>query len=131
MAIEKLFVVGAGTMGSGIAQAAATSGFRVVMMDVIPEQVERGMSAIARSVEKLAAKGTITAQQREAALNIQTAGDFSGLSEADLAIEAATENVELKLKIFRDLDRMAAPGAILASNTSSISITRIAAATQR
>jgi 3-hydroxybutyryl-CoA dehydrogenase len=131
MTIENIFVVGAGTMGSGIAQAAAASGFRVVMMDVIPEQVERGKSAIAKSVEKLAAKGTITADQRAAALNIQTAHDLSGLSQADLAIEAATENIELKLKIFRDLDRMAAPGAILASNTSSISITRIAAATQR
>ncbi len=131
MDIRHIFVVGAGTMGNGIAQAAATSGFRVTMMDVAPEQLERGRAAIARSVDKLHSKGAISEEQKRAALRIQTAADLSALPEAGLVIEAASENVDLKLKIFRDLDAVARPEAILASNTSSISITKIAAATRR
>jgi 3-hydroxybutyryl-CoA dehydrogenase len=131
MNIQHIFVVGAGAMGSGIAQAAATSGFRVTMMDVAPEQIERGKAAIARSVDKLAGKAAITEAQKQAALAIQTATGFTALPEAGLAIEAASENLDLKLRIFRELDEKARPGAILATNTSSISITRIAAATRR
>jgi 3-hydroxybutyryl-CoA dehydrogenase len=126
-----IFVVGAGTMGNGIAQVAATSGYKVTLMDIVPEQIERARSAIARSVEKLAAKGALSEGQKTAALEIATTTRLEAASQADLVVEAASENPELKFKVFRDLDRIAPPGAILASNTSSISITKIAAATQR
>jgi 3-hydroxybutyryl-CoA dehydrogenase len=131
MEIKNVFVVGAGTMGNGIAQTAATSGFDVTLMDVLPEQLENARSSIKRSVEKLASKGALTEEAQAAALGIRMVGNLERLSEADLVIEAATENPELKLKIFRDLDRQAPPGVILASNTSSISITKIGGVTQR
>lgn len=130
MDIQRIFVVGAGTMGNGIAQTAAVSGYQVTMMDVIPEQLERGRAAIAKSVEKLASKGAISAEQKNAALNIDLAGTLDGVPEADLVIEAATENTELKLKIFAQLDKLARPEVILASNTSSISLTKIGGATR-
>jgi 3-hydroxybutyryl-CoA dehydrogenase len=126
MDIKHIFVVGAGTMGNGIAQVAATSGFQVTLMDVLPEQLERARAAIARSVDKLSSKGVINDEQKAAALNIPTVNGLHSLPEADLIIEAANENPELKFKIFRDLDHLARPDAILASNTSSISITKIA-----
>jgi len=131
MDIQRIFVVGAGTMGNGIAQTAAVSGFQVTMMDVVPAQIERGRAAIARSIEKLASKGVITEEQKRAAESIATATDLDSVPEADLVIEAATENSELKQKIFADLDRLARPEVILASNTSSISLTKIGAATRR
>jgi len=131
MAIETIVVVGAGTMGNGIAQTAAAAGYRVVMMDVDPQALARGQAAIAKSASKLAAKQAITEAQKDAALAIRTSTDLQPAREADLVVEAATENPELKLKIFVDLDRLAPPRAILASNTSSISITRLASATQR
>jgi 3-hydroxybutyryl-CoA dehydrogenase len=131
MDVRSIFVVGAGTMGNGIAQVAATSGFQVEMMDVIPGQVERAQANIAKSVEKLLDKGVITEQQKQAAQAIKTSMMLDGAAGADLVIEAATENPELKLKLFRELDQVAKPGAILASNTSSISITKIAAVTTR
>jgi 3-hydroxybutyryl-CoA dehydrogenase len=131
MDIEHIVVVGAGTMGNGIAQTAAVSGYQVTMTDVIPEALERGKATIAKSVNKLAEKGTITAEQKEAALKIGMTLDLEPVRRADLVIEAATENPELKLKLFADLDRLAPSGAILASNTSSISLTKIAAATKR
>lgn len=131
MNIQHIFVVGAGTMGNGIAQTTAVSGYRVTMMDVIPDQLQRGQTTIAKSVDKLVAKGVLNEEQRKAALNIAITGDLEGLPEADLVIEAATENPELKIKIFADLDRLARPEVILASNTSSISLTRIGAATRR
>jgi len=101
------------------------------MMDVVPGQVERAQATIAKSVEKLLSKAAITEEQKQAALRIKTNITLDGVSEAELVIEAATENPELKLKLFRELDQLAKPGAILASNTSSISITKIAAVTQR
>jgi 3-hydroxybutyryl-CoA dehydrogenase len=131
MDIQRVFVVGSGTMGSGIAQVAATAGFMVTMMDISPAQLERGKASIASSVEKLVFKGVINQEQKSAALNIQLATGLEGVPEADLVIEAATENPELKLDVFRKVDQLAKPEAILASNTSSISITRIAAATRR
>ena len=131
MDIRSIFVVGAGTMGNGIAQVAATSGYQVTMMDVVPGQVERAQATIAKSIEKLLGKGVITEQQKQTALSIQTSMALDGAAKADLVIEAATENPDLKLKLFRDLDQIAKPGAILASNTSSISITKIAAVTKR
>ena len=131
MYIKHIFVVGAGPMGNGIAQTAATSGFAVTLMDVIPQQLELARGTIRKSVEKLASKGAISEEQKSAALDIRLVGDLGELPTADLVIEAATENPELKLKIFRDLDRLARPEVILASNTSSISITKIGGATQR
>ena len=131
MDIKKIFVVGAGTMGNGIAQVAATSGYQVTMMDVAESQLERARKTIDKSTAKLLGKGKITPEQRQAALNIVTTTGLEGVAEADFVIEAATENPALKLKIFADLDAAARPGIILASNTSSISLTKIGAATKR
>jgi len=131
LAIKQILVVGAGTMGNGIAQTAAVSGFQVSMMDVAPQFIERGKATIQKSVEKLAEKGKITPEQKAAALAIAGTSDLSQAATADLIIEAATENPELKLKLFKDLDGVARPDVILASNTSSISITKLAAATGR
>jgi 3-hydroxybutyryl-CoA dehydrogenase len=131
MNVTKIAVVGTGAMGSGIAQTAAIAGYQVAMTDVIPEAVERARTGIARSVEKLAAKGVISEAQKQAALGIKTAGDLEPVREVDMVIEAATENPDLKLQLFNNLDRIAPPHAILASNTSSISLTRIASATNR
>jgi len=130
MDIHSIFVVGAGAMGNGIAQVAVTSGYEVTMMDVVPGQVERAQATIAKSVEKLLSKEAITEEQKQSVLNIKTGMTLEGVSGADLVIEAATENPELKLNLFRELDQIARPGAILASNTSSISITKIAAVTK-
>jgi 3-hydroxybutyryl-CoA dehydrogenase len=131
MTIKNIFVIGAGTMGNGIAQTAAVSGFEVTCMDVFPAALEKAMATINRSVEKLLSKDAITASQRDAALKINYAHNMDTFASADLVIEAATENPELKLKIFRDMDAAARPGVILASNTSSISITKIAGVTHR
>lgn len=131
MAVKKIFVIGAGTMGSGIAQTAAVSGFDVTMMDVAEEFVNRGQTAIAKSVERLAEKEKISAAQKKAALDIVTTTGLKAAADADLIIEAATENPDLKLKLFEDLDGIAKPGVILASNTSSISLTKLGAATKR
>jgi len=131
MEIRHIVIVGAGTMGNGIAQSAAVAGYRVTMTDVIPEALERGKAAIAKSAARLAEKGSLTPAQKEAALAVATALDLESAREADLVIEAATENPETKLSLFAELDRLAPPGVILASNTSSIPITRIAAATRR
>ena len=131
MDIKRIFVVGAGTMGNGIAQTAAVSGYQVTMTDVIPEALQRGQAAIARSVDKLASKGTLTQEQKQAALAITLSADLEPARQADLVVEAATEDPTVKLRLFGDLDRLAPPAAILASNTSSISITRIAGATRR
>lgn len=131
MEIKHIFVVGAGTMGSGISQTAAVSGYQVTMMDVVPEQLEHARTTIAKSVEKLASKGVIDQQQVDAAGQITYVDSYAAVAEADYVIEAATENPELKLKIYAELDRLAQPEVILASNTSSISLTKIAAATGR
>ena len=131
MDIDHIFIVGAGTMGHGIAQVAAASGYQVSLMDVVPEQLERAQKAIAKSVDKLLEKGRITEEQKDAAQKIAVTTSLEGVPSADMIIEAAAEDLDLKFKIFIDLDRLARPGVILASNTSSISITKIAAATQR
>jgi 3-hydroxybutyryl-CoA dehydrogenase len=129
--IKKIFVVGAGTMGHGIAQTAATSGFEVTCMDVVPAALEKARAAIGKSTAKLVEKGSLTAEQKRRADAIAFVTDMAAAESAELAVEAATENPELKFKIFRELDAAAAPGAVLASNTSSISITKLAAATAR
>jgi 3-hydroxybutyryl-CoA dehydrogenase len=131
MEVKHIFVVGAGTMGLGIAQTAAISGYAVTMSDVSDEILKRATSAIAKSVDKLEGKAVITAEQKEAALAIKTAMDLKPAGSADLVIEAATENPTLKLKLFSDLDQLAPEYTILSSNTSSISLTKIAAATKR
>lgn len=131
MGIKHILVVGAGTMGHGIAQTAAVSGFQVTMMDVDPDQLDRGKESIARSVEKLFEKGKISEDQKQAAREISTAESLQPAADMDLIIEAASENLETKLNIFHQLDQLAGANAILASNTSSISITRLAAATSR
>ena len=126
---ETVCVVGAGQMGSGIAQVAAVAGYDVTLVDVAPKQLDRARSSIEGSLAKLVEKGRVEADAAEAALGrIHTAGEPG---PADLAIEAATEDVDLKLRIFADLDRAAGDGAVLASNTSSIPITRLAAVTSR
>ncbi|MBL1172944.1 MAG: 3-hydroxybutyryl-CoA dehydrogenase [Chloroflexi bacterium] len=131
MDIKNIFVIGAGTMGNGIAQVAATSGYAVTCMDVVPAALEKAKATIAKSTAKLLEKGVVTAEQKANADKIVFVGDMSTMKDADLVIEAATENPELKFKIFKDMDANARQGVILASNTSSISITKIAAATKR
>jgi 3-hydroxybutyryl-CoA dehydrogenase len=131
MQIQQVFVIGAGTMGSGIAQVAATSGFKVALMDVVPEQLERARSTIAKSVDKLLSKGAISEEQKEAALSIPTYPHLMAVDQADLVIEAASEDPEIKLKVFHELDQRTRRHVVLATNTSSISITRIGTATTR
>jgi 3-hydroxybutyryl-CoA dehydrogenase len=131
MKVKRIYVVGAGTMGNGIAQVGASSGYVVTLMDVVPEQLENAKNSIAKSAGKLFEKEKISQDQYNACLKISYTTTLDGVQDADLVIEAATENPELKLKIFSDLDQRTHPDAILASNTSSISITKIAAATRR
>lgn len=129
--VNRIVVVGAGTMGNGIAQTAAVSGYQVAMTDVEPSALERGVEIIEKSVNKLVEKGKLDEAQREAALDIETALDLEPAREADLVVEAASENREIKLSLFRQLDELAPADAILSSNTSSISLTMIGAATER
>jgi len=129
--VRRIFVVGAGTMGSGIAQVAATAGYEVTVMDVDPGQLERARQAIDKSTAKLLEKGKLTPEQREAALNIRYVTDMEDVAQADFCIEAATERVDIKENIFRELDARSRPEVVLATNTSSIPITRLAAVTQR
>jgi 3-hydroxybutyryl-CoA dehydrogenase len=131
MTIENIFVIGAGTMGNGIAQVAATSKFQVTCMDVLPGALEKAKATIAKSTTKLLEKGTLSQEQKTAADAIQYVSTMDTMKDTDLVIEAATENPELKFKIFKDMDANARDGVILASNTSSISITKIAAVTKR
>ncbi len=127
---ERVVVVGAGQMGAGIAQVAAAAGMRVTLVDVGEEQLARALTGIGGSLAKLAAKGQCGDPDAVLA-RISTATDLSGAADAELAIEAASEDVELKLAIFRQLDGALGPRAVLASNTSSIPIGRLAAATGR
>ena len=131
MTIKNIFVIGAGTMGNGIAQIAATSGYDVTCMDVMPAALEKAKATIQKSSVKLFEKGVITEEQKESIEKIHFAPNMTHMAEADLVIEATTENQELKFKIFRDMDTHAHANAILATNTSSISITKIAAVTKR
>ena len=132
MGIGKIGVVGAGMMGNGIAQALAVAGRDVVMMDVGDAQVKRGLDTIGASLDRLIKKDKMSAADKAAAMaRISTATSTSALADCDLVIEAATEKVDLKLRIFAELDSVVKPEAILASNTSSISITRLAAGTKR
>ncbi len=131
--IKNIVVIGAGTMGNGIAHTFAQSGFQVNLVDVSQEALDRGLKTITTNLDRIIAKGNLTEEQKAETLgNITT---FTALQDAvgnaDLIVEAATENQELKLKIFGQMDEFAPQNCILATNTSSISITKIAAATKR
>ena len=129
---EPIAVVGAGQMGSGIAHVAALAGHPVTLIDVADAALEKGRATLTANLERQVKKGTIDAAARDAALGrIKTATALDASSVAEVVIEAATERTDLKYRIFEDLDRLSAPGAILATNTSSISITAIAARTKR
>ena len=132
MAIERIAVIGAGQMGNGIAQVAATSGFEVMMIDINQEAVDRGMATIERSLNKLVQKERLSQEDADAArARLSVSTDRSPCAEADLVVEAVPEILSLKQSIFEDLDSICGPDTILASNTSSISITKIAACTSR
>jgi len=125
-------VVGAGTMGNGIAHVFAQHEWDTALIDVAPGLLERVLATIHANFERQVKKGTVSAQQRDAALaRIRTSPSLDAVSDVELVVEAATEQPETKFKIFRELDRLAPPAAVLASNTSSISITTIAAQTKR
>ncbi len=125
-------VVGAGQMGNGIAHVFAQSGFDVVMLDVSDAALQRGRQTVERNLDRQVKKGALDAAAKDATLaRLTTSTDLAAAAESTLIVEAATENVDLKFKIFADLDRLAQPSTILASNTSSIAITEIAARTQR
>lgn len=130
--IETVGIIGAGTMGNGIAQISAAAGLQVVMVDISDAAVSRGVATISGSLDRLVKKEKMTAADRDAVLGRITATtDKSKLSSCDLVIEAATENEELKIKILKDLCANLQPRALVATNTSSISVTRLAAATDR
>jgi 3-hydroxybutyryl-CoA dehydrogenase len=130
--IRTIGVVGAGTMGHGIAQVAAQSGYDVVLVDAVPEALARGRIQIGKGLERLVSKGKLGAEDRDRALARVSTGDaLDALARADLAVEAVVEKLEVKQKVLAELDRICPPHAVLASNTSSISITRLAAATAR
>jgi len=130
--IDRVGIVGAGTMGNGIAQACAVSGIDAVMIDVAETAVMRGLATIAGSLDRLVKKEKIKTADKDAALlRIKGSTVYEDLAACDLVIEAATENLELKLRIIRQIDSLAKPTALVASNTSSISITTLAAVTSR
>src|SRR5580658_4705723 len=132
MQIQKVGVIGAGTMGNGIAQIFARAGYSVVLCDVEQGFLNRGLETIIRNLDREVTKDKISADDKESALRqIDPVTDRSKLAECDFIVEAATEKIEIKTEIFRDLDRVARPEVILASNTSSISITKLAALTKR
>ena len=129
----KIAVIGSGTMGNGIAHVFAQYGYKVGLIDVSPEALKKGLVAISKNLDRMVAKEKITTADKENTIkNIVTFSSLSeGVRDADIVIEAATENVELKCKIFRELDQLCQPSTILATNTSSISITKIASQTKR
>ena len=132
MSITTVGIIGAGTMGNGIAQACAVAGFNVVMVDVSTAAVEKGIATVSSSLDRLLKKEKITVADKDGALaRIKGSSSYDDLVGAQLIIEAATENYDLKAKIVKQIDALVAPEVIIASNTSSISITKLAAVTQR
>ncbi len=132
MSIQTVGIIGAGTMGNGIAQACATAGVKSIMVDISQPAVDKGLATVASSLDRLVRKEKITDADKAAALGrIQGSTNYDDLKQADIVIEAATENFDLKVKILKQVDALLAPGVIVASNTSSISITQLAAATGR
>jgi 3-hydroxybutyryl-CoA dehydrogenase len=135
-AVRKIGIVGAGQMGSGIAQVAAATGYEVVLTDISDEILKRAQLSISSSCDRLIKKNSMSEDQKKILLNLiqlstQLSGEASPLAGCDLVIEAATENIDLKIKIFKELDKVSKPGTLLVTNTSSISITKMAAATRR
>ena len=131
MGIEKVFVIGAGTMGSGIAQVCAQSGIQVILNDMSKELVDKAMKGITWSVDKFIEKGKLSEKRETIIGRIETATDLSRASEAELIIEVVLESLPLKKEIFKKLDETCKPHTVLASNTSAIPITELAAATHR
>jgi 3-hydroxybutyryl-CoA dehydrogenase len=132
MSTQTIGVIGAGTMGSGIAQAGAVAGLAVTMIDVSDAALQKGTLSISSSLDRLVGKGKLSAEQRDGALaRVRTSTDYGALSGADVVVEAATENVAVKIDILRKVDAIASPDAVLATNTSSISITQLAAVTSQ
>jgi 3-hydroxybutyryl-CoA dehydrogenase len=132
MSIRTVGVIGAGTMGGGIAQVCAAAGLSVIVVDVSPQAVQKGFDAIARNLDRQLAKGQLDEAAKAGILGrIRGTANYGDLAPADLVIEAATENEALKLRILRDVDEIVGPSAIVATNTSSMSVTRLAAATKR
>ncbi len=131
--MKNITVIGSGTMGNGIAHVFAQNGYSVSLVDIAQDALDRALNTISKNLDRQVAKGTLTEDAKKSTLaNITTFTSMAeGVKNADLVVEAATENVDIKLKIFRDLDQLAPEHAILASNTSSISITRIGAVTKR
>ncbi|MDV4149348.1 3-hydroxybutyryl-CoA dehydrogenase [Clostridium sp. AL.422] len=130
--MEKIFVIGAGTMGAGIVQAFAQKGYEVIVRDIKDEFVERGINGINKGLSKLVAKGKMTEEDKEAILGrISGTTDLTLAEDCDLVIEAAVENMAIKKTIFAELDEICKESTILASNTSSLSITEVASATKR
>jgi 3-hydroxybutyryl-CoA dehydrogenase len=132
MAIKNVFVVGAGTMGNGITQVSAEAGYNVTMMDIKDEFVKRGLANIEKGLDRKVKKGTMTEADKATVLSrVRTTLDMKDAKDADLVVEAALEELEIKKNIFRQLDEICPPGAILGTNTSSLPIGEIAAATKR
>jgi 3-hydroxybutyryl-CoA dehydrogenase len=131
--MKNIAVIGAGTMGNGIAHVFAQNGFQVQLIDISQVALDKAVATISKNLDRQVAKGSLSEEQKNQALsNLKTNTNLAdGVSNVELVVEAATENVDLKLKIFRDLDAATAPNVILATNTSSISITKIAAVTTR
>jgi len=132
MKITTVGIIGAGTMGNGIAQACASSGINVVMVDISDQAVAKGIATVSGSLDRLVKKEKVSADDKAAALaRIKGSSQYADLTSAQLVIEAATENYDLKVKILKQLDGLLAPEVLVASNTSSISITKLAAVTSR
>lgn len=131
MEVKTIGVVGAGTMGAGIAQVAAAAGFKVILSDVAPEIVQKGLGRIRESLERLAAKGKLGESVEEVLGRMATVTGYSGMEGVDLVIEAIVEDIEKKKALFKELDQICRPEVIFCSNTSGLSITEMASATRR
>ncbi len=132
MSIKKVMVIGAGQMGSGIAQVMAQAGIATVLHDVAPEFIQKGLAGITKNLDRSVEKGRMTKEERDAVLkNIVPSKGINDAKDCDLVVEAIVENMAVKAKVFSELDSICKPGAILASNTSSLPITEIAAFTKR
>ena len=132
MKISNIGIIGAGTMGSGISQVAALTGYDIIMQDVSENATNRGIGAIDKSLQRLVDREKITADAKDAAIGkIRTTTDLSGLADCDLVIEAATENMDIKLGLFEEIAKVSRPETIIASNTSSLSLTKLASVSSR
>ncbi|MBJ2303739.1 MULTISPECIES: 3-hydroxybutyryl-CoA dehydrogenase [unclassified Pseudomonas] len=128
MNLQHIGVIGAGTMGNGIAQVCALAGFNVTLLDISESALQKAISTVGKNLDRQITKGTLTTEQKKAALdNIRTSTDYSSLTTAQLVIEAATENLELKLRLLNQIAAQVSPECVIASNTSSLSITQLAA----